>query len=74
MELREKLKDLEERKANEFCMAMLNVRQGIKKLEDQLEGERRARTDLESATLAGWFVLFVVNSTEVHACVRRIMS
>jgi hypothetical protein len=37
LELREKLKELEERKANEFCMAMLNVRQGIKKLEDQLE-------------------------------------
>lgn len=39
-DIRVKLAELEERKQNEFAMAMLNVRQGIKKLEAQLHEAR----------------------------------
>ena len=48
-ELRVKLKELEERKQHEYAVAMLNVRQGIKKLEGRLEEEKADRKELEKA-------------------------
>jgi hypothetical protein len=42
------LRELEEKKGSEFCMAMLNVRQGIKTLETQLEEEKQERHKLEA--------------------------
>ena len=46
-----RVKEVEEQKQTEYTMAMMNVRQGIKKLEAQVESEKRQQMDLES-TLA----------------------
>ena len=42
-----RVKEVEEQKQTEYTMAMMNVRQGIKKLESQVESEKRQRLDLE---------------------------
>ena len=47
--IRTKLKEMEERKQHEYAVAMLNVRQGIKKLETQLEEEKGDRREAERA-------------------------
>jgi hypothetical protein len=44
-----RLKDLEDRKQKDYALAMLNIRQGIKKLEEQLIQERESRQEIEAA-------------------------
>ena len=45
--VRLKLRDVEERKSHEYSMAMVQVRQGIKKLETSIEEERGSRQETE---------------------------
>ncbi len=42
-----RLRDLEDRKQKDYALAMLNIRQGIKKLEEQLQLEKNGRISLE---------------------------
>eukprot|EP00948_MAST-09A_sp_MAST-9A-sp1_P003626 g3626.t1 len=47
-EMRLRIKEVEERRAHEYSMAMVQVRQGIKKLEREIAEEKRMRTELDT--------------------------